>query len=329
MNKRERLQRTIAGDETDRIPVALWRHFPGDDERAADLARSTVEWQRTYDWDFVKVTPASSYAVADYGVQDQWEGNLEGTRVNTRRAVSRSLDWTDLRPADPSRGSLGRMMECLRLICAELGDETPIIQTIFNPLAQAQNIAGKDQLIQHMRTQPDRLHSGLNVITESILRFINALRKLPLAGIFYAVQHGSYHIMSAEEYRIFGLPYDRKIMEALPSNWWLNVLHLHGNAPMFNVAAQLPAQVVNWHDRSTEPDLAQGKTMFNGAVCGGLEQWEHLHNGTPSTVLDAARSAMELTSRRRFILATGCVTMITTPLSNIRATRNAVEPNGR
>jgi hypothetical protein len=49
MDKRERLEKTIAGEATDRAPVALWRHWPGDDQRAADLARSVVEFQQTYD----------------------------------------------------------------------------------------------------------------------------------------------------------------------------------------------------------------------------------------------------------------------------------------
>lgn len=326
MNKRERLEATIAGDVTDRVPVALWRHFPGDDERAADLARSAIEFQRTYDWDFVKITPASSYAIADYGVQDVWEGNLEGTRHYTKHAVARSLDWTDLRPSDPGRGALGRMLECVQMVGGEFQNEVPVIQTIFSPLAQAKNIAGRELLLRHLRTEPDRVRSGLSTITETTLRFIESLRRLPIDGIFYAIQHASYDVMSEDEYKTFGLPYDKKILEALPSHWWLNVLHLHGDAPMFKFAPEYNVQVINWHDRATEPTLAQGKTVFNGAVCGGLAQWEHLHNGTPATIRDAAREAMEATHHRRFILSTGCVSMITTPLSNLRATRAVVEP---
>ena len=106
MKKHERLANTFAGEPTDRVPVALWRHWPGDDQRAADLAQSTVEFQRTYDWDFVKVTPASAFSVTDYGVQDEWRGNLEGTRTITKRAVNRSLEWTELRTLDPARGAL-------------------------------------------------------------------------------------------------------------------------------------------------------------------------------------------------------------------------------
>ena len=59
MNKRERLEAAIAGQSVDRVPVALWRHFPGDDQDPSDLAAATIAFQRRWDFDFVKVTPAS------------------------------------------------------------------------------------------------------------------------------------------------------------------------------------------------------------------------------------------------------------------------------
>ncbi len=328
MNKRERLEKTLAGEATDRVPVALWRHWPGDDQRAADLARSTVEFQNTFDWDFVKVTPASSFCVTDYGVQDEWEGNLEGTRTYTRHVVNRSLEWTDLRPLDPTRGALGRQLECLRLIGDGLDDGVPVIQTIFSPLAQAKNIAGNELMLRHLRTQPDRLHTGLNILTESTLRLIDALKRTSIAGIFYAIQHASYDVMSEDEYMAFGAPYDRKLLEALPEKWWFNMVHLHGDAPMFRLASGYPVQVINWHDQETEPDLALGKSMFNGAVCGGLSRWRHVHYGTPTTIRDQGRQAINQVNGRRFILSTGCVAMITSPLSNIRAVREVVETVG-
>jgi uroporphyrinogen decarboxylase len=59
MTRRERLKAVIRGEATDRVPVALWRHFPGDDHRPEDLAASIVGVQRRYDFDFVKVTRLS------------------------------------------------------------------------------------------------------------------------------------------------------------------------------------------------------------------------------------------------------------------------------
>jgi uroporphyrinogen decarboxylase len=329
MNKQDRLTKTIAGEPTDRVPVTLWRHWPGDDQRTADLARSVIEFQKTYDWDFVKVTPASSFCVSDYGLQDEWEGNLEGTRTVTKRVVNRSLDWTELRPLDPLKGALGRQLECLRLVGEGLrNDDAPIIQTIYSPLAQAKLLSGNDLLLRHIRTNADRVHTGLNAITESTLRFIDALKRYPLVGIYFAIQHASYDVMSEEEYRQFGLPYDLKILEALSNKWWLNILHLHGDTPMFKLCSQFPVHAINWHDQETEPDLTQGKLMFKGAVCGGLSRWQHVHHGTPNSIREQARTAMKTAGNRRLILAPGCAAMITTPLSNIRAIREVVETVG-
>jgi len=325
MNKRERLEKTILGEETDRVPVALWRHWPGDDQRAADLAEATVMFQRQWDFDFVKVTPTSSFCITDYGVQDRWAGHLEGTREYTRRAVERSLDWTELRVLDPSKGVLSRQIEVLRLLKDAFGTETPFIQTIFSPLAQAKNIAGGEALIEHMRTAPDRVRTGLNTITDSTLRFMDAIRKSGVSGIFYAVQHASYSMMTEAEYQEFGRPYDLRILEAIPDTWWLNMMHLHGKLPMFDLVADYPVQVINWHDRETAPDLNEGKLKFKGAVSGGIGRWDPMHSGTPVEVRTQARHAIEQTNRRRFILSTGCVIMTTTPQSNIRAAREVVE----
>jgi uroporphyrinogen decarboxylase len=325
-SKRERLEKTIAGEAADRVPVALWRHWPGDDQRAADLARSTLEFQQRYDWDFVKISPSSSFCLTDYGVQDQWVGNIEGTRDYLKRPIDRSLDWTDLRVLDPQRGALGRQLEAVRLIMDGLPQDVPAIQTIFSPLAQAKNMVGKAKLVEHIRTAPDRVHTGLNTLTETTLRFLGELQRTGISGIYYATQLANYSTLTEEEYRTFGRPYDLRILEALSSNWWFNMLHLHGDdAPMFDVVADYPVQALNWHDRDGGPDLTTGKARFDGAVCGGLSHWDPVHNGTPAQVREQARDALEKTGRRRFILSTGCVLMITSPLSNVRAVREAAD----
>ncbi|MCZ7669995.1 MAG: uroporphyrinogen decarboxylase family protein [Chloroflexi bacterium] len=53
-NKRKRLEAVIAGEKPDRIPVALWRHWPGDDQDAQALAAAHLQWQTQYDWDLLK-----------------------------------------------------------------------------------------------------------------------------------------------------------------------------------------------------------------------------------------------------------------------------------
>ena len=321
--KRERLEAAMRGEATDRVPVALWRHFPGDDHRPEDLAASTVGFQRRYDFDFVKVTPASSFSVADWGARDEWRGNEEGTRIYTRYPVQSPDDWKRLPDLDPRAGFLGAQLKCLDLIHSDLGDDVPFIQTIFTPLAQAKHLAG-DRVFVHLREQPAALKAGLEKITQATIRFIEEAKKTGIAGLFYAVQHASYAVTSPAEYAEFGKAYDLRVLEAA-KGMWLNVLHLHGNDVMFDLAADYPVQVWNWHDRDTPPTLRDALPKVKGAVCGGLGRDSTMLRGTPDDVRREIADAVAQTGGRRLIIGTGCVTLVTTPESNLRAARAAVD----
>ncbi len=324
MNRHERLTRTLAGEPVDRLPVALWRHFPGDDQRAADLARGIVMFQQQYDWDFVVVLPSANYSVTGYGLQDEWTGRPSGRRIIKKRVIQRSLDWTNLRILEPARGDTGKQIECLQLLGDAFGEDTPFIQVIYSPLTQAARLAGNRQLFRNLRTQPDRLRSGLNVLTDSTLRFVEALRRTRVAGIVYVVEQANYTLLSEAEYQTFGTPFDRKILEALPDKWWLNMLHLAGDAPMLRLFSDYPLQIINAEDRHFHQELDKLMGMFRGAVCGGLHDQWHLHRGTPAGIRDAVRQTVKQVGNRRLILGVGRAVPVTTPLSNLQAVRDSV-----
>lgn len=324
MTRRERLAATIAGADVDRPAVALWRHFPGDDQRPADLAAATLMWQQQWDWDFIKVSPASSFCLLDWGVEDRWVGGDEGNREYTRRVVSNAADWARLTPLSPASGGLARQIECLQRIQESAGEDVPFIQTIFSPLAQAKNLAGQERLIVQLRQSPDMVRAGLEVIAETTLRFLEAAKATGIAGIYYAVQLANFGLLGEAEYRAFGEPYDRRILQAA-GDCWFNMVHLHGPAGMFDLVAQYPVQALNWHDQESGPALGEGKARFAGAVCGGLEHWEHLLRGEPDKIRRLVANAVEQTGGRRLIVSSGCVAPVNAPFSNLRAVRDAVE----
>jgi uroporphyrinogen decarboxylase len=319
MNKRERLEAAVRGETVDRVPVALWRHFPGDDQRPEDLAAAHIEFQRRYDWDFVKVSPSSSFCLRDWGIEDVWTGNTEGTRDYVRRVVETPDDWLALKVLPPEEGSLGRQLQCLELLHDAFGDEVPFIQTIFNPLSQLKNLAGQERLTLHMRQNAGQVHHALQTVADTTVRFIQAAKNRGIAGVFYAVQHASYRLMSEAEYQVFGRPYDLQVFSAL-EGLWLNVLHLHGSHPMFQLVSDYPMQIVNWHDRESAPDLKAGLKRIKGAASGGVNR-DVLHADDPELALEQARDAYEMTGGRRWVLGTGCVILVTTPEGNIRRLR--------
>ncbi len=318
LTHRQRIEKCIGGDTLDKTPIALWRHFPVDDQTPEGLASSIINFQRQFDFDLVKVTPASSYCLKDWGVEDEWQGNPEGTRQYTRRVIHTPDDWLKLPTLDPYHGALGSQLTCLKLIQDELGPETPILQTIFNPLSQAKNLVGGERLLVHLRQYPDAVLAGLKTIAESTKRFIEAAQNIGIAGIFYAVQHANYQLLTLDEYLAFGKHFDLDIL-SLVKDSWLNMLHLHGDNIMFDLFTDYPVQVINWHDQETYPSLAQAKDLFTGVVCGGLQRQKTMELGTPEQVMCEAKDAILATRNSRFIIGTGCVLQTTTPRSNILA----------
>lgn len=326
MEKRERLERMFAGDAVDRVPVALWRPFPGDDQRTADFATAVIDFQLRYDWDLCVIVPQWGFAGTDYGLQDVWKGDPNGVRDVIRYPVRRSLDWTDIRASDPTRGEFGRTAEVVKTVCDGLSTAgIPVALGVLSPLAQAARLSGNETLLRHMRTRPDRLLTGLATLTESTLRFLDSIRNCGLSGVDLCIEHADFDTLSEPEYEAFGLPGDIAVLSGTPKNCWIKLAYFRGNSPMPRMFSKLQANVVGWDDRAGETDLSAGRTVWSGAVCGGLDAERHMRAGTPTSVRDAVREAIQTLEGRRLIVGCGRPMPVTVPHGNLRAARTAVE----
>jgi uroporphyrinogen decarboxylase len=171
---------------------------------------------------------------------------------------------------------------------------------------------------------PQRFLEGLNVIKQSTLAYVAAAKASGISGIYYAVQHARFSLLSPAEYSLFGAPLDEEILAAA-SDLWLNIVHLHGDADiMFDLVADYPVQVMNWHDRDSGFSLAEGHKQFPGAVSGGVSRWT-IQREAPGAVIAEAVDAVQQLNGRGLVVGTGCVIMTNTPLQNIRALREFVD----
>lgn len=325
MTPRERIAAVLRGERPDRVPIALWRHFPGDDQTAEGLARATVAFQREYGWDLVKVTPASGYPAEAWGAQLKPANNAEGTREYVSRPVHRPEDWHALEVLTPTGNAvLARELRALKRIREGVGADVPVLQTVFSPLTIAKQLAG-DLVLEHLREYPQDLQAGLRIVARTTARFAEECLRHGADGIFFATQLASHEVLTLEEYEAFGVPFDLEVLEAVRGRARVVVLHLHGLRPMFALATKYPVQIVNWHDRETPPSLAEGQKLFPGAVLGGLNRATTLPHGTPDDVQREVLDAVEQTQGERLIVGAGCVVPVTTPAENLRAAREAVE----
>lgn len=322
---RERIQACLRGQIVDRPAVALWRHFPVDDQSPDTLAAAHLAFQHAYDFDLVKVTPASSFSVKDWGVQDRWEGSLEGTRTYTHRVIRKPQDWENLPALLPAAPHLAQQLQCLRLLRATLGVDTPLLQTVFNPLAQAKHLAGDDLLRKHLREHPEAVEFGLGAIAQTTQHFIREAAEAGIDGIFYAIQHAQPSMLSQQEFARFSRNLDLMLLQAA-DGLWCNILHVHGEDVYLNAVSSYPAHILNWHDREAGPSLEHATRIWPGVLCAGLSR-QTLVYGSPPAIAQQAAEAFSRSSRPP-ILSTGCVLPIIAPHGNIVAARNAAAAAG-
>ncbi len=325
MTKRERLQACIKGDELDRPPISFWRHFPAEDHDPEQLAGAILNFQRRYDLDFVKTMPNGLYAAFDWGVKVRHSKNSPKTESIGRYAVHEPDDWERLEHLDPTQGVLGQQLRCLEILSDKLKGEVPLVQTVFSPLTIASKLAGCDRLKEHLESAPDKLHAGLEVITETGLNFARKCVERGIDGLFFATQWASYALLSEKEYREFGKAYDLKILNPVCENTGFNILHLHGEEVMFDLLVDYPVSAINWHDRSTRPTLGEAEGKYGGCVIGGLDHEETLLNGTKAQIIQQVQDAVKQTGGKRLIVGPGCAIDYEIAPWRLHAAREAVE----
>lgn len=323
MTKRERLAAAVAGHDVDRAPVALWRHFQGDDTDPEQLARSAAAFQHHYDWDFLKLTPSSHYSVHEWGTRVAYRGHPHGTSEYVSFAVASPAELRTLPPQSPHHGALGDQLACIRRLRELVGPDVPILETVFSPHDQMRHLVPPGLDMVYLRSHPNDVAVALERITETTVAFIRAAFEAGADGIFYATQYATSLRLSPSEYQEHCRPFDLRILEAA-ADASFNLMHLHGNHTYFDLVADYPVHALNWHDRETGPSLAEGMQRFPGLVVGGLSQTDMVE-GSPAHVQTIARQALAETGGRRVALSTGCVVPTVVPWGTMRALRAAVE----
>jgi uroporphyrinogen decarboxylase len=317
----ERVEAALRGAEVDVPPVSLWRHFPERDQTAGDLAAATLEWQRAFDFDFVKLMPPGDYPTIDWGAESVYRGSPGGTRETIRYPVTSPEDWVRLEPVPVDRGMNREVVEAARLVNEALHAEVPVLQTVFSPLTVAMKLSA-GRVIDHLREHPDLVHQGLAVITEVTRAVAQASLERGAAGLFFATQCATTELLTLDEYRAFGVPYDLQVLEAAAGSRF-TLLHLHGQEIMFEELARYPVHALNWHDQRTWPSLAEGQLLSGRCVVGGIDE-RAVATMAPAEAAAQARDAVAQLGGRQMMVAPGCVIPIATPEATVRAVVHAV-----
>ena len=324
MTHRERIEKALAFEPTDRLPFGFWWHFPNRDRAPRRLAELALELQNRLDLDFIKFSPYGLYSVVDWGVRLDMKGGAY-TPVQADYPIQKPDDWLKLKSFRGDEGEYLIVLEAQRILLSEMKDDIPLVQTVFSPLTSCLKMAGRDVLLQHLREAPDAVHAGLEVVTETTRRFAVEVATRGADGLFFASQTTNAGYLTPHEYAEFAKAYDEVVLEGVEGRSWFNILHLHGSDVMFDQVADYPVQAFNYHDREAGPSLAEMRKLTDKCLIGGLARHTTLVKGVPQDVDAQVKDAWEQVERKGLILGPGCVGNLSTPERNILQLRRSVD----
>ena len=317
MSKSERVTAALKGQAVDRVPVSAWWHDYEREWSAEKLAEATLEYYRTFGWDYIKVNPRFSYYSEDWGATyRRYDDRMPEI---DQPAVSSPDDLRRLQAVDGTVGAFAEQLEALRLIGKGLAGEAPFIQTVFSPLAVMSRLTGSTKYVQKlMREAADDLEAALEPITQTMSSYALACLETGAAGIFYAaVEWGSADNISWEDYRRFGEPYDMRILEDVRGAPF-NVLHVcreHNHLPRL---LDYPVAAFHWDvSGAGNPNFIDVLSKTSKAVMGGVAV-RTLREGDTADVRAEAKKA-EAEAEVHFLLAGGCSLDPSTPPANLKA----------
>jgi len=288
MNKIERVDAVLKGQEPDRPPLSLWYHFGVQHGSGEQFASITLEYFNFYDFDFLKV-------MNDY-FYPRPQGMLAvKTREDLRRIVPVEVEKTDWR----------EQFKALEILARALASKAYFIDTVFDPWQSLRRNMAGENIKQLMAEEPDATLEALDVVADNLIAYCKKSLSIGSTGIFMSVPAAS-EIVTREEFLKFVKPPAMKVFKAISELGLMNTAHIHGDHLFFDDVVDFPVKIFSWWDRGPEgPSLKAVKEKIGGCVMGGIDQ-KIVARTTMAFLKDHVREAIALGGRRRFFLANGC-----------------------
>lgn len=336
MNRFERIENALASKPVDRVPVTAWLHFSDVDQDPVSLAKRQVEFNDKYDFDFIKLMPFGTYSVQDYGAQIKIYADKYKEPIVLEPGIKEIKGYKELEVLEGTHGTLGKQVQLAAHVQKLTKDKTPFIQTIFSPLSTLKKLT-KDKVMEDLKKDPEGVKYALEIITQTTINFVEENIKQGVSGFFFATQNASHDVLDVETFNEFVMPYDLKVIESYQDKTFFNVMHIHGSNIMFKeVLDSYPSNCLNWHDRATEPSLAQARELTDKTFLGGIQEVPYfvdnvlqydsiMAKSSEEEIAIHVKEAIEQVDGKGLIVGPGCVIDPRTPEANYHALRKAVE----
>ena len=281
---KQRVQAALEGKILDRPAFAAWGpHMNLVDRNAKDFTRATINYQNSYQFDFVKVMPHGMYFPEAFGQKFKDSAHiLDDTWLNVEVGVINDPhEWTKLKVPSMTEGVFAREIEVVKRLADYYQGEVPILPTVFSPFVWMGEMTGgifrQDIIVAHFKYSEEYAKIGMKVINETNEILMEKFVDAGADGFFLGYQAGLAGKMGREMFEEYGKKYDVENILKIKDRTWFNMAHVcNGDAALSEWYLDYPVEAVNWADQHSEQhSMAEMRQLTDKVLVGGLDHSDH------------------------------------------------------
>lgn len=321
MNSLERVALAIQHKEPDRVPVypllnGISRRLVGADYKtwttnAEVCADAYIKVTEKFGLDAIVTLTDLSVEAADFGQKLIYPENEAAHPDYDNRLIKNVEDYSLIKRLNPKETP--RMSEHIKLcdiLVKAKGQEVPIVAFVFGPLGILGMLRGEENLFIDILTEPESLEKPLELITETLIDYVNDLIDTGAHAIMLDTLFASQSIMSKKMWMETEGPLVRRIAEHVHQRGCMFMIHNCGNGIYFDVQIETmkPEAISYAHLPDDCKTMEEMKEKYGSVTT-------LIGNVSPTWVITAIAEQVEeeckieidaLKKDGGFILATGC-----------------------
>lgn len=322
---KERLYRRLRKQQVDRMPAvcftqtatleqmeasgAYWPDAHNDAEKMATLAEAG---HTVVGFEAVRV-PFDITAEAELFGCGIKAGDQKQQPSVIKHSVKDLEDLEKIREYNLNEGRVNEVLKAVKILSDKYGKELPIIGSMIGPFSLAQHING-DAWFGNLFTGEDIVPALLDFCSDFNVAYAKAMVENGADTIAIIDPTASYELIGGDFYEKYALPYQKKIADAMKELDVATVLHICGNTT--NGLSIMDKTGVNGIsvDQRVDIKTANGN-VENAIIIGNLDPVAVLWNGTPETVAEESKKALDAGVG---LLSPGCGIVSMTPTANLQ-----------
>jgi len=315
----------IVGNTAARVIGAQVSDFRGNGPL---IAKAQVAAYRRFGYDVIRIFTDLYTQAEAMGAKVHYPA--DETAYLAEPAIDSVAKIASLRPPDPFKdGNLPHHLEAMRLAFSEVGGEVPVNGALTGPFTTASFLIGADALARLMLKQPAAAHELCEIAFQGALAYAKAILSTGCSPSLTDAMCSST-VISPRQFKEFGFPYLKRLVDFLHGNGKPVTLHICGKTgPIWQAMADTGADCISIDNAA---DLAEAKRAVGHRVrlMGNIPPSEIMLEGNRSQVRDAVRQCVRKAwdNPKGLIVASGCSLPVETPFQNIDAMLNAVREIG-